>query len=192
MGVPLDRQKQIRDADILLSMGMRPGIVRIQTGLTASKIRTRSVKLREQLQSMVVHRGRWKSAKNLVSKTDPHMESVSFLLIYLRYAEAPQEGVDLEAFVKSFTHYCCALEVDPTCPADYSLDINRCWILARDYREGLIAIVDCSRCENGKLIRFQSTVNCKCPVCGKDGQPEELKKKKKQERQSKGKQTQVA
>ena len=166
-----DLHSQTQQAEILLKLGMRPFLIHIQTGLSETRISSRGKQLREQGVEIPLHRGKIKTSESIIKKRSSHTEAIAFLLIYLRYAEKPGVDIKNDAVVQGYLHYQSNAQGVWNSEHRQPISINECWMVARDYREGKLSFTQCSRCEDGWLIKYADELASRCPSCAIKGAP---------------------
>ncbi len=149
----------------LVKAGMRNCIIRTEVGLTRKRISL----LRKNLNVLSASdTGPMPEAANLLQNQKKALEATIFLLSYLAVSKdpRPQAGTDLLAVIGAHRAYETAhaalrgTRVD----TDVLLDIDDCYVIARDWRSREIELRECKHC---KVDFVASTRNRRqaCPLC---------------------------
>lgn len=149
MGV-IERQARIHRAQRLLSAGLRPNIVMLDTGLSMPMLRG----LYRKIHGVRAKPGQMPYPEGLIRTRSRLMEASTLMGLYVRLASGHEDAVDLDALVSA--HDLCRR-------LGQQMDINHGWVLARAIRAKTMLVAPCSKCR-APLIRA-NTHRVPCPFC---------------------------
>jgi len=151
----LDRQARIARAQRLLSRGLRPNIVMLDTGLSVPMLRD----LYREIHGVRAKPGQLPQPDGLLRTRSRLMEASTLMGVYIRLASGHADGVDLDALVSA--HDLCRR-------LGLRIDINHGWVLARAVRAKTILVVPCRKCRAPVIQADTHRLLSSCPFCESD------------------------
>jgi flagellar transcriptional activator FlhC len=149
--------------ELLVRSGLRTVILVSQTGMSRKQITAirKRLGLRGNAES-----GPLPQAESLLSSRAMSLEGSLFMHSYLMIAKDPRVEVDILAVIAAHNHYLeCHGDIrGGKIDLDHFLELDRAWVLARDYRGMIVGMRSCSCCH----LEFVASINDRrhnCPVC---------------------------
>lgn len=149
--------------NILVKAGMRTAIIAIEADMSRKQITAarKRFQIRGNSES-----GPLPQAENILGSRALTLEASLFMQAYLSIAQQPKVRVDILSVLAAHDHYldCHAGIRDGKIDTDCILDLDRAWVLARDFRTMEVGMRTCHDCR----IEFVATFNDRrraCPIC---------------------------
>ena len=156
----IDKNEMVIRAVDMLKEGFRTSIVRLQTGLSSSMVRACH---REIWGGENASAGSLPESHIILKERSGLIEGSVFMTIYSRLGgDGAKDSIDVDTLIRAHRLYMkarCNFDVQER----RALDINRAWILARDYRSRVVNTARCSCCST----RFAYSIHTEksCPFC---------------------------
>lgn len=148
---------------LLVRSGLRTAIIVAETAMTRKQITAARKKfgIRGAAES-----GPLPQAESLLANRPMTLEASLFMHAYLLIANQPKAGVDIKAVLAAHAHYldCHGAIRGGRVDVDTMLELDRAWVLARDYRSMSLGMRSCHNCH----IEFVASFNDRrqaCPIC---------------------------
>lgn len=154
----LDQHARITRAIRLIKSGLRTQLIKEETGLTTGMIRA----LYTEIHGTSPKSGNLRQSATVIRTDHKHIQAIFFLLEYRRIYKQAEESVDLDAVKeahRALRSYMSGLSYAANAQL---LSIMDTWVLARDYRSGLIEIRACT-C-GSRYLAYESCA-LHCPAC---------------------------
>lgn len=157
----------------LLECGFRTSIIQVETGLSAGRIRD----LYHGLSGLAgddvrLRSGQLQESAAILRTRASNAEGTIFILIYTQLAghEEAKRCVVIDAVIRAHRLLTDERQRFGAVFNSQPLDINRCWVLARDYRtpsEAIQAVLQLRKCSCGApyLVVSQQHNRLTCPFC---------------------------
>lgn len=158
----------------LIDRGFRTSIVQIETGLKANRVRELAHGLAGLAgDSVRLPSGALPSAECILETRAAAIEGTLFILLYKNHAgiENARLHIDIDAIVAAHTFLTEQRSKFGAALLSQPLDINHCWVLARDFRAPLPKIppaLDLRRCTDCGMPHLTVSVKPRlsaCPFC---------------------------
>lgn len=148
---------------ILVKAGMRTAIIAIEANMSRKQITAARKRLQIRGSS---ESGPLPQAENILGSRTLTLEASLFMQSYLSIAHRPKTQVDILSVLAAHSHYldCHAGIRDGKIDTDCVLDLDRAWVLARDFRSIEVGMRTCHDCR----IEFVAAFNDRrqaCPIC---------------------------
>lgn len=148
---------------LLVRSGLRTAIIVAETKMNRKQITAARKRfgIRGNAES-----GPLPQAESLLSSRPLTLEASLFMHGYLLVAKQPKSGVDIKAVLAAHTHYldCHAGIRGGRIDTSTLLELDRAWVLARDYRSMVLGMRTCHTCH----LEFVASINDRrhaCPIC---------------------------
>lgn len=148
----IERQARMHRAQRLLSCGLRPNIVMLDTGLSMPMLR----ELYREIHGVRAKPGQMPQPEGLLRTRSRLMEASTLMGVYIRLASGHEDGVDLDALISA--HDLCRR-------LGLQIDINHGWVLARAIRAKTILVVPCRKCRAPLIQADTHRLLPTCPFC---------------------------
>lgn len=149
--------------DYLVKSGLRTVILVSETGMSRKQITAirRRLGLRGSADS-----GPLPHSENILGNRAMCLEASLFMQAYLMIAKNPKVEIDILSVIAAHSHYleCHAAIRGGKVDLDHFLELDKGWVLARDFRGYGIVMRNCESCH----IEFVSSINDRrhsCPIC---------------------------
>ncbi|WP_237046859.1 FlhC family transcriptional regulator [Aquipseudomonas alcaligenes] len=157
-------ERNMEDLGIqLVKAGLRTAIIVAESGMTRKQITAarKRLNIRGNAES-----GPLPQAESLLGSRQLTLEASLFMHAYLMIAHQPKVGIDIRSVVAAHTHYldCHASLRGQQIDIETVLDLDRAWVLARDYRAMVISMRTCQDCRLEFVSSFNDRRFC-CPIC---------------------------
>jgi hypothetical protein len=157
----------------LIECGFRTAIIQLETGMTASRIRSLTHGLSEVSDiDIKPSSGLLPESENILRTRAHNTEGTLFLLFYLQLAgEAAKVRINIDAVIKAHRLLTERRSVFGFLFTSQPLDVNQCWVLARDFRSpskdipALIQLRHCQVCNTPYIEVAQQRTRLSCPFC---------------------------
>jgi len=179
----IKRNRDVARAAYLVEQGFRTKILHVETGMSESSLRALAHGINALDGKQVrLSSGTLPEPDSILRTRSANAEGTIFMLIYLRIAgeEKASRNIDIDAVIKAHRIYLehrSRFGIDCT---DKPLDINRAWVLARDYRvphpqyPRSLELRRCIDCGAPYLVVSRQRHQPQCPFCAisPSGSPE--------------------
>lgn len=147
----------------LVKAGLRTAIIVAETNMTRKQITAARKKMGIKGNT---DSGPLPQAESLLSSRPLTLEASLFMHAYLLVAKQPKSGVDIRAVLAAHSHYveCHASIRSGRIETKTLLELDRAWVLARDYRSMVVGMRTCHSCS----LEFVASINDRrhaCPIC---------------------------
>lgn len=157
----IERHTRTQRAIELLSKGFRSPIVVIETNLSSSTVREMAKIINDGKRASS---GQLPSPNYFISSVAALSEASLFASIYCALAkESFKESIDIDRLIKSHEMYLEFRLLDE--PSPKALDINKCWVIARDLRAGMAWLRQCENDSSYYLLVDEQKIPPCCPWC---------------------------
>ena len=149
--------------DFLVKSGLRTVILVSETGMSRKQITAirRRLGLRGSADS-----GPLPHSENILGSRAMSLEASLFMQAYLLIAANPRAEIDILSVISAHSHYleCHAAIRSGKVDLDHFLELDKAWVLARDFRGYGVVMRNCDSCH----IDFVASINARrhsCPIC---------------------------
>lgn len=149
--------------DFLVKSGLRTVILVSGTGMSRKQITAirRRLGLRGSADS-----GPLPHSENILGSRAMSLEASLFMQAYLLIAANPRAEIDILSVISAHSHYleCHAAIRGGKVDLDHFLELDKAWVLARDFRGYGVVMRNCDSCH----IEFVASINDRrhsCPIC---------------------------
>jgi hypothetical protein len=148
---------------LLVRAGLRTAIIVAETSMTRKQIT--AARKRFGIKGSA-ESGPLPHAESLLSNRALTLEASLFMHSYLLIAQQPKSGVDIRAVLAAHSHYvdCHGSIRGGRVDLNSLLELDRAWVLARDFRSMVVGMRTCHTCHLG----FVASINDRrqaCPIC---------------------------
>ena len=150
----VSKHARVARAVHLISVGIRPNIVTLDTGLSVPLLRN----IYREVHGVRATSGPLPSPEGILRTRARYVEACTLLPLYIKLADRPNEQVDLDALVEAGDLQGQAMPKE--------IDINQAWVLARAFRAGSILLTTCRNCRATLIGAPTHRLRPDCPFCG--------------------------